>query len=333
MTSATEHPFAGLTPDLIIAAVESQGYSCDGRLLALNSYENRVYQIGIEDQPPLIGKFYRPARWSDAQIVEEHQFCFELAEHELPVVPPLQNDSGASLFRYRATDSTLRFALYPRQGGRAPEFDNLDNLLILGRLLGRIHLVGASRPFVHRPRIDSQSFGHASAAFISSRFIPPDLKDPYDSITQRLLERIDQVSGEAGPTDYIRVHGDCHAGNMLWRDDTPHLVDFDDARMGPAVQDIWMMLSGDRPRQTAQLAELLEGYHEFFDFSLRQLQLIEVLRTLRMLHFSGWLAQRWNDPAFPRSFPWFNTPRYWNNHILDLREQLAALDEPPLSVM
>ncbi len=333
MTPATEHPFSSLTPDFVINAVESQGYRCDGRLLALNSYENRVYQVGLEDQTPLIAKFYRPERWSDAQIVEEHEFSIELAGHELPVIAPLRNQAGASLCRYGATESPFRFALYPRQGGHAPEFDNLDNLLILGRLLGRIHLIGASRPFVHRPRIDSQRFGHDSVTLISAGFVPPELQASYDSITDLLLQRIDEIMRRAGAIDYIRVHGDCHAGNMLWRDNVPHLVDFDDARMAPAVQDIWMMLSGNRPRQTAQLAELLEGYNEFFDFRLRELQLIEALRTLRILYFSAWLARRWTDPAFPHSFPWFNTARYWDNHILDLREQLAALDEPPLSVM
>jgi Ser/Thr protein kinase RdoA (MazF antagonist) len=322
------HPFQTLTPSFIMDAVESQGFICDCRTLALNSYENRVYQVGIEDREPLIVKFYRPGRWTDEQIVEEHQFCFELADHELPVVPPLINGKGESLFRF----GDFRFSLYPRKGGHAPELDNLDNLLILGRLLGRIHGIGATRPFQHRPSLDSRSFGHESVALISELFIPSDYKDNYDSLTADLLQNIDEIMGAANGIRFIRLHGDCHAGNILWRDDAPHLVDFDDARMAPAIQDIWMMLSGDRRRQTAQLVEILEGYGEFFDFHPAELRLIEALRTLRMLHFTAWLARRWGDPTFPRHFSWFNTPRYWGEHILQLREQIWALTEPALEI-
>ncbi|WP_298038723.1 serine/threonine protein kinase [uncultured Desulfuromonas sp.] len=325
----TSHPFEILTPGFIMDAVESQGYVCDCRTLALNSYENRVYQVGIEDGPPLIAKFYRPARWSDAQIAEEHRFCHELVGCELPVVAPLANDAGETVFHYRG----FRFALYPRQGGHAPEFDNLDNLLILGRTLGRLHAVGAVRPFEHRPRLDSVTFGHDSVALIGERFIPPEYKASYDALSADLLRAVDEAMDGADGMRYLRTHGDCHAGNILWRDGAPHLVDLDDARMAPAVQDIWMMLSGDRPRQTAQLSEILEGYGEFFDFDPRELRLIEALRTLRMLHYAAWLARRWDDPAFPRHFPWFNTVRYWGEHILHLREQLAALNEPPLQAL
>jgi len=322
------HPFQSLTPSFIIDAVESQGFRCDCRTSALNSYENRVYQVGIEDGLPLIAKFYRPGRWSDAQINEEHRFCLELAEHELPVVAPRLNAAGESLFHHDG----FRFALYPRQGGHAPEFDNLDNLLVLGRMLGRIHSVGAVRPFVHRPTLDSQSFGHASVALLSERFVPDEYRPSYTAVTGQLLTTIDAILAEAGEIRYIRAHGDCHAGNILWRDAAPHFVDFDDARMAPAVQDLWMMLSGDRPRQTAQLDALIEGYREFCDFQPRELRLIEVLRALRMLHYSAWLARRWQDPIFPATFPWFNTVRYWGEQILELREQLAALDEPPLEL-
>jgi Ser/Thr protein kinase RdoA (MazF antagonist) len=326
MTRHAQHPFDQLTPSFIMDAVESQGYRCDCRTFALNSYENRVYQIGIEDAEPLIAKFYRPERWSEDQIREEHQFCFELAEHELPVVPPLKNAQGESLFAYGG----FRFALFPRQGGHAPELDNLHNLFTLGRLLGRIHLIGACRPFRHRPQLDSRSFGHNSVALISARFIPPDYQQAYDSLSADLLKVVDEIIARVGDLHPIRVHGDCHAGNMLWRNDAPHLVDFDDARSAPAIQDLWMLLSGDRQRQTAQLSEIVDGYSQFYDFRPEQLQLVEVLRTLRMLNYSAWLAKRWNDPTFPRNFPWFNTPSYWGQHILDLREQFSVLQEEPL---
>ena len=324
----TTHPFDRLTPDFILDAVEQRGYLSDGRLLALNSYENRVYQIGIEGAEPLIAKFYRPARWSDDQILEEHAFCFELAANEIPVVAPLVEERDRSLFWHEG----FRFALYPRRGGRTPDIDDLDNLLILGRLLGRIHLTGATHAFVQRPSIDCQTFGVEAVKTIGGRFIPTELKIPYDTLAADLLRKLDAVFATVGEVDAIRVHGDCHSGNILWRDDTPHFVDFDDARMAPAVQDIWMLLSGDRDRQCAQLSEILEGSSEFFQFSLKELQLVEALRTLRLLHYNAWLATRWDDPAFPRTFTWFNTVRYWEQHILDLREQFAALDEPPLAV-
>jgi Ser/Thr protein kinase RdoA (MazF antagonist) len=322
------HPFQTLTPGFIMDAVESRGFRCDCRTLALNSYENRVYQVGIDEASPLIAKFYRPGRWSDAQIIDEHRFCLELAEHELPVVAPWTDGAGESLFHYGG----FRFALYPRQGGHAPEFDNLDNLRILGRMLGRIHRIGAVKPFLHRPTLDCRSFGHESVALISERFIPDEYRASYTAVTGQLLEAIDASFVEAGPVRCIRVHGDCHAGNILWRDAAPHFVDFDDARMAPAVQDLWMMLSGERPRQTAQLDSLIEGYREFYDFQPSELRLVEPLRALRMLHYSAWLARRWEDPIFPLTFPWFNTVRYWGEQILQLREQLAALAEPPLEL-
>ena len=326
--SDSPHPFQTLTPSFIMDAVESKGFLCDCRTFALNSYENRVYQVGIEDSLPLIAKFYRPGRWSNAQILEEHHFCRELVEHELSVVAPLTDTTGESLFQY----GDFRFALYPRQGGHAPEFDNLDNLLILGRMLGRIHQIGAVRSFEHRPVLDVQSFGHASVTIITEQFIPNEYRASYAAVTGQLLETIETILAESGPVRYIRTHGDCHAGNILWRDNAPHFVDFDDARMAPAVQDLWMMLSGERPRQLAQLETLIEGYREFCDFHPRELRLIESLRTLRMLHYSAWLARRWEDPMFPRTFPWFNTTRYWGEQILHLREQLGSLTEPPLTL-
>ncbi|AMV71239.1 serine/threonine protein kinase [Desulfuromonas carbonis] len=320
------HPYQSLTPDLVMTAVESCGYRCDCRILALNSYENRVYQVGVEDAPPLIAKFYRPGRWSDAQLREEHLFTLELAEHELPVVAPLVRD-GETLFQYGG----FAFSLSPRQGGHAPEFDNLDNLLIMGRLLGRLHAVGAIRPFTHRPQLDSLSFGRESVALLLEDFVPAEYQANYRALSDDLLLSIEELFAAVKPR-FIRTHGDCHAGNVLWRDGAPHLVDLDDARMAPAIQDIWLMLSGDRQRQTAQLAEIIDGYSEFHDFHPRELRLIEALRALRLLHYSAWLARRWDDPAFPHHFPWFNTPRYWGEQILALREQLAALVEPPLEL-
>jgi len=324
-----QHPFATLTPEFIMDAVESCGFVCDCRIFPLNSYENRVYQVGIESGTPLIAKFYRPGRWSDVQILEEHQFCLELVEHELPVVAPIVRAQEESLFHYRG----FRFALYPRQGGYAPEFDNLDNLLVMGRTLGRLHAVAATRSFAHRPRLDSSSFGHASVALIGEKFMIPEYQANYRAITRDLLQAIDDLFAEAGFLHLIRTHGDCHAGNILWRDGAAHFVDFDDARSAPAIQDIWMMLSGDRPRQMVQLAEIVEGYDEFYDFRPRELRLIEALRSLRILHYAAWLASRWDDPSFPHHFPWFNTVRYWGEHILQLREQLAALHETPLEII
>jgi len=324
--TTSSHPFQSLTPALIMDAVESRGFRCDCRVFPLNSYENRVWQVGVEDGSPLIAKFYRPDRWSAAQIQEEHDFTQELASYELPVVAPL-TVAGETLLAYGG----FLFALFPRQGGHAPEFDNLDNLPILGRFLGRMHRVGAVRPFVHRPRLDSQSFGHASVALIRGR-LPSEYRENYTAVTRDLLQGVDAVLAAHAEVPLLRVHGDCHAGNLLWRDGGPHFVDFDDARMAPAVQDLWMMLSGERSRRQAQLEELLCGYGEFYDFQPRELRLIEALRTLRILHYSAWLAQRWDDPIFPRTFSWFNTPRYWEEHILSLREQLAALEETPLQL-
>ena len=327
MDIQTAHPFETLTPDFILNAVEKQGYACDGRILALNSYENRVYQVGVEDDAPLIAKFYRPQRWSDEQILEEHQFNIELAGQELPVVSPLCINSK-TLFHY----DDFRVALYPIKGGHAPELDNLDNLFILGRFLGRMHAVGAVQAFQYRPAITCKHYGHESASLIGDKFIPEHIQESYDTLVAEILKIIDEIYVETEDSGYIRVHGDCHVGNILWRDDAPHFIDFDDARMAPAIQDLWMLLSGDRARQTAQLSEIMEGYNEFSEFPLQQLKYIESLRTLRIMYFSAWLARRWDDPAFPRAFPWFNTVQYWEQHILDLREQLGELSEPALNL-
>ncbi len=320
------HPFDKLIPSFIMDAVESQDYRCNCRILTLNSYENRVYQIGIEDDDPLIVKFYRPERWTDAQILEEHEFTLELAAHELPVVAPLNNATGETLHNYQG----FRFSLSPRKGGHSPELDNLEHLLIIGRLLGRIHLLGAGHPFNKRPKLDSRSFGHECATYIAEKFIPAEYRESYQTLTRDLLQQIDERFARLGSVQNIRVHGDCHNGNMLWRDGVPHFVDFDDTCMAPTIQDLWMMLSGPEDQQRRQLDKILTGYCQFYDFNPAELQLIEPLRTLRMIHYSAWLARRWNDPAFPRTFPWFNSIQYWGEHILELREQLAALQEPPL---
>ena len=329
MSESKSHPFDSLSPDLLIDAVESAGFVSDGRLLALNSYENRVYQVGIEDETPMIAKFYRPDRWSREQILEEHEFCFQLVEQELPVVPPWCGADGNSLNDFGG----FSFALFQRKGGRAPELDNLDNLFILGRLMGRIHGIGATKPFKYRPKLDSKAFGWNSYKLISEQFIPEGLRPAYDSLALDIMKKVEEILADYGEINHIRVHGDCHSGNILWRDDNPHFVDFDDSRMAPAIQDLWMLLSGDRQEQTLQIAELVEGYSEFYDFDVRELKLIEVMRTLRIMHHSAWIAKRWTDPAFPRAFTWFNTPRYWSEHILQLREQFAALQEPPIQLM
>ena len=325
---STEHPFAKLSPDFILSAIEDNGLRCDGRILELNSYENRVFQIGIEDQQPVIGKFYRPRRWSDDQILEEHAFTSELFTAELSVVPPDYNEEGKSLLSFEG----FRFALFARKGGRAPELDRDENLEVMGRVLGRIHNIGASKIFSHRPTLSLQSFGFDSVDYLLENWIPTELIEAYQSLSRDLLSILEDRIAAIPDLKQVRVHGDCHIGNVLWRDNVAHFIDFDDCRSAPAVQDIWMLLSGSREEQRHQLMCILDGYDEFMDFDRRELALIEVLRTLRMFHFTAWLARRWDDPAFPRGFPWFNTARYWEEHVLHLREQLAALQEPAIEL-
>jgi Ser/Thr protein kinase RdoA (MazF antagonist) len=323
------HPFDALTPELLLDALEAKGLQPDGRLLALNSYENRVYQAGIEDAEPVIVKFYRPGRWSTEQIEEELAFTLELAQLENPVVAPWQDAHGESLHHHEG----FAFTISPRRGGRAPELDDLDNLEVFGRTLGRMHQVGASQPFRHRPALEAQTFGHDSIDYLrDSDHIPAELRESWHAIAEQVMELVDQQMALVPRSNFIRVHGDCHVGNVLWRDNTPWFVDFDDARMAPRMQDLWMLLSGDRERQQRQLAHLLKGYREFCDFFAIELQLIESLRTLRMLNHSCWIARRWDDPAFPPAFTWFGTPRYWEGQILELKEQLSALHEPPLEL-
>ena len=322
-------PYQDLTPDLILDAVETWGWRCDGRQFALNSYENRVYQVGVEDGTALVAKFYRPQRWSNEAILEEHSFAIELAAREIPVVAPLATAGGATLHEHRG----FRFALFPKRPGRAPELENPDTLRWLGRFLGRTHAVGALQPFRHRPALDVASFGEEPAQFvIEHEFVPADLETAYETIVDDSLQRVAQCYQRAGVVRNIRLHGDCHAGNILWTDGGPHFVDLDDCRSGPAMQDLWMLVSGDRAAMSLQLGHVVAGYREFHDFNRSELALIEALRTLRMIHYAGWLARRWHDPAFPASFPWFNTQRYWQDQILGLREQCAAMDEPPLEL-
>ncbi len=327
--SELKPPYEGLSPERILAAVESLGFLCDGRQLALNSYENRVYQVGIEEAQPLIVKFYRPQRWSDAAILEDHAFTLALAEQEIPVVPPLRDEVGNTLHEYEG----FRFSLYPRRGGRGPDLESDRDLEWMGRFLGRMHLLGARQPYEHRPRLDIETFGYEPYQFlVDQRCIPAELEVAYRSVAEDVLKRVAMRFESCGTLRNIRLHGDCHRGNILWTDDGPHFVDFDDSRMGPAVQDLWMLLSGDRESMARQLSAVLRGYQQFADFDYVELHIIEALRALRLLHYSAWLARRWHDPAFPIAFPWFSGPRYWEEQILTLREQMAALDEPPLPV-
>ena len=320
------HPFAGLGPERVLDALDSVGLRGDGRLIALNSYENRVYQVGMEEGPPVVVKFYRPQRWSEAAILEEHAFVEELAEREIPAVPALVIN-GRSLHEFEG----FRLAVFERRGGRAPELDDPATLEWIGRFIGRIHAVGALTPFKERPALTVETFGTEPRSFLlDNGWIPPELLAAYTSVVDQALAGVAHCYARAGQTPVLRLHGDCHAGNVLWTEAGPHFVDFDDSRSGPAVQDLWMLLSGERAEMVRQLSDVLAGYEDFCDFDPRQLYLVEALRTLRLLHYSAWIARRWDDPAFPAAFPWFNTQRYWQDRILELREQVALMDEPPL---
>lgn len=326
MDTNTSHDFAALEPTLIIDSVESLGLESDARIFALNSYENRVYQIGLEDNSAygqkIIGKYYRPNRWSDEQILEEHQFTEELSQLEIPVVAPLRFNNQ-SLFRF----NNYRFSLYPQRGGRTAELDNSEHLEWIGRFLGRIHLAGASTSFKYRPQLSIQDFAIDSSEYLlKHNFIPDYLLDAYQTLANDLIQLLKQRY-QADTVQTIRLHGDCHSGNILWTDKGPHFVDFDDCRSGPAIQDIWMLLSGDSKEQQQQLNHVLDGYFEFAELNPAELRLIEPLRSLRLMHYASWLARRWTDPSFPMNFPWFNTPNYWEQHILELREQFALLQE------
>ena len=328
MTSTDDLAYQNLDPNTVLAAVESQGHACDGHLLVLNSYENRVYQVGIDNSLPLIAKFYRPGRWDDATILEEHAFALELAEGEVPLIAPIKDRLERPLFRHAGH----RFALFPSRGGRPPNLEDPEHQRQLGRFLGRLHAIGLTRRYAYRPVLDVDTFGEAAVRYLlDNEFIPADLEPAYRSLTIDLLQQVRWCYERAGTVDLIRLHGDCHTGNILWTDDGPHLVDLDDSRRGPAVQDLGRFLSGDRQDQETSLNTLLEGYCQFSHFNVTELHLIEALRTLRMMHHYAWLARRWQDPAFPRAFPWFNSQRCWEQHILDLREQAPLMAEPPLT--
>jgi Ser/Thr protein kinase RdoA (MazF antagonist) len=321
------HPYASLKPEVILDAVESTGLRADGRLLALNSYENRVYQIGIEDAAPVVAKFYRPGRWSEAAIREEHAFALELAAQEVPVVAPLADVAGETLHHHQG----FLFALYPRQGGRTPDLEQRENLVRIGRFIARIHAVGRAGSFQNRERLDAAELGEiAREDVLDSERLPFELESVYEDLSADVLDRIVRRMAEAGPVPMIRLHGDTHPGNVLWTETGPHFVDLDDACTGPAVQDLWMFLSGDTEEMSAQMLALLEGYETFVRFDPRELALITPLRTLRILRHAAWLARRADDPAFVQAFPVFYTTRYWEDHILTLREQAAALDEPAI---
>jgi Ser/Thr protein kinase RdoA (MazF antagonist) len=327
--SDNTHPYSELTPDRVLTAIEKIGLVPDARIYPLNSYENRVYQIGIENGPNIVAKFYRPQRWQDCQILEEHSFAQELLDLEVPVAAPLQFENKQTLLQ----DGIFKFAVFPQIAGRAPDLDDFDSLLTMGRFIGRVHRVGARTPFLTRDKLSIDLMAIDSRQFLlENNFIPTELIPAYETLSADLIDRIIRVFKDLPATKYFRIHGDCHLGNVLWQEGVPHFVDFDDAIMGPAIQDLWMLLSGERDQKQAQLMELLEGYNEFYDFAPHELVLIESLRTLRILRYSAWLARRWEDPAFPKCFPWFNTERYWAEHILELREQMAALDEPVLQV-
>jgi Ser/Thr protein kinase RdoA (MazF antagonist) len=316
LVAADVSGYSTLSPDAVLSAVESAGVRTDGRLLALNSFENRVYQVGIEDASPLVAKFYRGGRWSDAAIEEEHAFALELGEAELPVVAPLRF-GGATLLRFGG----YRFALYPRQGGRAPELESADNLAWMGRLLARLHGVGGRGRFTARGTLDRATLIEApSRVVLTTPLMPTTLRDRYARVIRTLDDLIAERFADVGDVRHLRLHGDCHGGNVLWTDSGPHFVDLDDARMGPAVQDLWMLATNPRA-----LDLLLEGYGEFRDFDRRELALIEPLRLMRQVHYAGWIAQRWDDPAFPLAFPFATEPHWWEQHVTDLYEAAESL--------
>jgi Ser/Thr protein kinase RdoA (MazF antagonist) len=323
----SEQDYYQLTPDTVLDAIESFGIQLDGSMLTLNSYENRVYRLRDIDDVKIVAKFYRPGRWTDEQIAEEHLFSQQLNDAEIPVVAPLILNEGKSLLSW----NSYRFSLFPCHGGRAPELDDKNHLLWLGRYMARIHNVGSTALFSQRPAINCQTFGFDSLKLLQKcTHIPDTIRLAYETIAIQTLETAQSIFTNALATNTIRLHCDCHPGNILWTEDGPHIVDLDDSRNGPAIQDLWMLLGGDAETMNERLEILLDGYEEFRDFDRQELQLIEPLRTLRMIHYSAWLSNRWGDPSFKHHFPWFGESRYWEQQILGLKEQLAAMNDPPI---
>lgn len=318
--------FTSLSPDLILDGLESVGFTVDSGLLPLNSYENRVYLFHDNDLVKYVTKFYRPERWSEKQIREELDFALELEGKELPLVAPLVVN-GEALFNYKG----YYFTVSPCRGGRTFEVDNLEQLEWMGRFIARIHAVAAQKSFKHRPALSMNDMLYEASDIIkASGFVPISLNTPFFTILEQVIE---VAAAQYKPKKQIRLHGDCHAGNIFWTDKGPHFVDLDDCKTGPAIQDLWMMLSGDRNEQLLQLDTLLSGYEEFFTFDTSELLLIESLRTMRVVNYMAWLCKRWKDPAFPRNFPWFDSEKYWEQQILMLKEQMSALQQPPLSLI
>ncbi|MET0310474.1 MAG: serine/threonine protein kinase [Burkholderiaceae bacterium] len=327
MSSGERHAYESLTPDAVLDALASVGLYGDGRMMALSSYENRVYQASLEDGSAVVAKFYRPGRWSDEQILEEHDFAAELMAAEVPAVGPLVLE-GKTLHHHAG----FPFSVSPRRGGRAPELEDFEVLEWIGRFLARIHTVGARAPFASRPALDLETFGTESRDWLlANGAVPLDVEREWSALCEEALAMVALKMPADAPVARIRLHGDCHPGNILWTPDAgPHFVDLDDARTGPAVQDLWMLLSGDRAQRTQCLGALVDGYEQFREFDRRELAFIEPLRTLRLVHYSAWLGRRWSDPAFPAAFPWFGTSDYWKGQVHMLQEQLEAMEEEAL---
>ncbi|PWG69078.1 serine/threonine protein kinase [Enterobacter mori] len=317
--------FQTLHPDTIMDALFEQGVRVDSGLTPLNSYENRVYQFQDEDRQRFVVKFYRPERWSAEQIQEEHQFSHDLLDDDVPVAAPLKFNNQTLL-----THEGFYYAIFPSLGGRQFEADNIDQMEWVARYLGRIHQTGRKKPFIARPTIGIQEYLiEPRQVFETSTLISGGLKDKFLSATDKLIEAVKACWRDDTAT--LRLHGDCHAGNILWRDG-PLFVDLDDARMGPAVQDLWMLLNGDKAEQRMQLETIIEAYEEFSPFNSDEIALIEPLRAMRFVYYLAWLIRRWDDPAFPRNFPWLTGEDYWRSQISTFTEQVKVLQEPPLQL-